>query len=215
LSAVDGTGADLELNYFLETPPALAWTLPKRFTLVAGTAPHGLYNEEVKSIFEFRVCLFLRDGLFIAHALPEEYVYLFNLAGVLSRLGRDAKVARYQAASRALIEDCHRLWQADGCPAQSDDADYADVTDALRRHLGAAVMDFDERAPAPLSLPEEAVPAAAAAVVRYMGDIVDARETALNDRRLMGVLRDALIESVPSQPVKQRLRRFADALRKR
>ena len=179
LFTVDERNDELELNYFLETDTALSWIWPRRFALVAGSGPHNLYNEEIKDIFEERASVFLRDGMFVAHTLPAPYLYLFDLAGMFARLGRGAKLARYDATTRRLIGDCYELWRAVGSPVRSDDADHSGVMAIVRRHLGSSLVDFDEETPIRLS-PASGAETAAAAVVMRLGDVVQARDEALN-----------------------------------
>jgi hypothetical protein len=179
LFTVDDQDDELELNYFLETEKALAWIWQRQFAVIAGSAPHNLYNEEIKDIFEARVSVFLRTSVFVAHALPARYLYVFDLAGMFSRLGRGVKLAQYDAATRNLIGECYDLWRAGGSPTHSDDADFSDVMAILTRHLGPVLVDFDERSPIPL-MPPSGVDTAAAGVVVRMGGMIQARDEALN-----------------------------------
>jgi hypothetical protein len=154
--ARDLDGSDVEINYFLETTPALQWIESKRFALVAGSAPHSMYNEEVKEIFEQRVALFLGDGVFVAHSLPQPYLYLFDRAALLARQARYARVDRYRTLSRAIVDDCYRIWQAQqsrATPAVRDGERCNELTGVLRAHLGDALLEFDEASP--MALPRE------------------------------------------------------------
>lgn len=198
LLAVDDKDGDLELNHFLEFPQALAWVLPKAFSVVVGSAPHGRYNEEIKDLFEQRVSAFLRDGLFVAHALPELEVYVFDLASMFNRVGRKAKLGAYESASRGLVERCYQLWHAKGRPVHSDSSDFSDEIAALRTHLGDALLDFDERSPRPLPH-VDAAGTAAAAMVKSLVDVVAARDRMLNIRVGEIAERDKIIESLQSE----------------
>src|SRR5947209_13551288 len=73
LFALDANGSDLEMNYFLESPHTLQWIVAKEFDVVLGSAPHSMYNEEVKEVFEWRVGLVIGRGRFVAHMLPKPY----------------------------------------------------------------------------------------------------------------------------------------------
>ena len=150
LIATDEEGRDIELNHFLESPAAFLWSVPKQFLCIVGTAPHSMHNDEVKDIFERRILLLLGDGRFLAHTLPNQYVYVLDLARLLERCGRDLKVQAYERRSRALVDDLHRLWLSSGSPAVADSPDYADVLQVLERQLGPALLAFDEVSPIPL-----------------------------------------------------------------
>ena len=147
LIATDEDGRPVELNHFLESPAALLWTVPRQFSCITGTDAHSVYNEEVKDIFEQRVLLLLGDGRFLAHTLPNPYVYVLDLARLLERCGRDVKVREYQHRSRALVDDLHRLWLASGSPSVADEADYTDVLKVLEKRMGPALLAFDEMGP--------------------------------------------------------------------
>jgi hypothetical protein len=91
LIATDDEGRDVELNHFLESPAAVLWTVANQFSCITGTEAHSVYNEEVKDIFERRVLVLLGEGRFLAHTLPNPYVYALDLARLLERCGRDLK----------------------------------------------------------------------------------------------------------------------------
>jgi hypothetical protein len=207
LFAVDPGRQHLELNFFLESARSLEWIRSRQFRIVTGSAPHGLYNEEVKRIFEERVCLFLRAGVFAAHTLPHQYVYLFDLASMFTRLGRDEKLGRYQSVLRGLIDDCYRSWMLGGRPAPSDCAPGPEVRDVLSRHLGSALLDFDEQSPIPLPRTDVGG-AGAASIVMELGDMVRARDQAMNGRRVAVLVRDAVIDRIPLPGLRRWLRRL-------
>jgi hypothetical protein len=145
---------DLELNYFLETPPALQWMARLAPSIVVGSSPHNLYNEEVKDIFEVRVAAVLRDAVLLAHSLPNPYVYLLDTDGLLERAGRGAKIAAYHESVARLLDDFHQQWVTRGRPAFDDAPDFSDVEATFARHLGRAALDFDEASPIPLATVE-------------------------------------------------------------
>ena len=142
--------SELELNYFLESERALQWIAKLEPRTIIGTAPHSLYNSEVKSIFELRVCVFLSGAALLAHTLPGKYVYVLDTDALLDRAGRETKVAAYKKTVDALLEDFHAQWRARGCPAEDDAPDYGDVEATIARHLGPAVLDYDEASPVPI-----------------------------------------------------------------
>jgi hypothetical protein len=177
LLALDDEGREVELTHFLESPAAVLWIGPKRFRCIVGTEAHSVYNEEVKAIFEQRVLLLMGDGRFLAQTLPNPYVYVLGLAQLVERCGRDIKNQKYERQSRALVDDLHRLWLASGSPAVADGDDYTDVMGVLERHLGPALLAFDEVSPIPL--PHEPITGACAGVVAHVQDVI-----AEHDRQL-------------------------------
>lgn len=160
LFSADAAGRELELNGFLESPEALRWILSRRFAVILGSAPHSLYNEEVKDTFEQRVAIVLGTGRFLAHALPKPYLFVLDLAGMLQRFNRSRKAADYGAICRAIVDDLHHTWTEAGNPLSSDNGSFVDVTNVLARHLGASVLSWDEASPVPLRRPDAAEPAA-------------------------------------------------------
>lgn len=147
---------ELELNYFLETSPFLRWVATVKPAVVLGSIPHNLYNEEVKDIFELRVALFLDQGTFLAHALPHPYVYALDTAALVDRVVRGPKIEAYRHTAEALLADLYTQWESRGRPAADDQTDFADVEIAMARHLGAALLDYDEASPIPLDSPDTA-----------------------------------------------------------
>jgi hypothetical protein len=145
----ESDGGAIELNHFLESSGALAWIGTRQFHAIVGSAPHNLHNDEIKSIFEERVALFIGDGVFLAHALPEPYVYVFDGIGLVSRFGRGRKVDAYRTRVRALIGDLQQHWEAEGRPAVSDAASYSIEMRILEKHLGRELLEFDETSPVP------------------------------------------------------------------
>jgi len=160
LLALDAVGDALELNYFLESAEALRWIVARRFAAVIGSAPHNLYNEEVKDIFERRVGIMLGPARFLLHTLPNPYVFSLSLPDLLQRFNRGRKAAEYGAVSRALIDDLHRAWAESGKPSVCDARSFDDAVGALERHLGANVLSWDEASPIPLDPPDSAGTAA-------------------------------------------------------
>ena len=156
LAASNAAGDDLELNYYLESPAALQWILNRQCAVVVGSAPHNLYNEEVKYIFERRVALFLGAGRFLAHTLPNPYVYALTLSDLLHRQSRPARIAEYGRTSQALVADLHAHWIALGGPVVEDETPFVDVAAVLSRRLEPDVSMFYDEAGLP-SPPLDAV----------------------------------------------------------
>jgi hypothetical protein len=197
LIATDEEGRDVELNHFLESPAAVLWCVPRQFQWVIGTEAHSVYNEEVKAIFEQRIVLLLGEGRFLAHTLPNPYVYVLDLARLLERCGRDLKVQEYERRSRAIVDDLYRLWQASGSPAVADGGDYADVLQVLESRMGTALVTYDEAGPIPL--PQTPITAALAEVVSHLRDVVSE-----HDRRLK-VMTDLHAERSEAVEIRERL----------
>jgi hypothetical protein len=154
LLALDAVGDALELNYFLESAEAIRWIVARRFAAVIGSAPHNLYNEEVKDIFEVRVGFILGAARFLIHTLPKPYVFSLSLPDLLQRFNRGQKVAKYEAVSRTLIDDLHRAWAESGKPSVCDARSFEDAICALERHLGPDILSWDEASPIPLDPPD-------------------------------------------------------------
>ncbi|HEX9366912.1 MAG TPA: hypothetical protein VF921_09800 [Vicinamibacterales bacterium] len=207
LFTMDDHGRAIELNHFLETPAVVRWAVSRRFGTIVGSAAHGLHNEEVKDIFEQRVCLLLGDGGFLAHTLPGPYVFRFDLPGLLHRLNRGPKLEAYTAASRALMDDLYRIWQRAGAPATCDDPGFSDVVPALARHLGPAVLAFDEAAPIPI--PQDGAADGLVRFVTHLRQVLFERDEHLAVLQEAVALRDTILDELrrDRETVLQRLRR--------
>ncbi len=199
LLSADAAGADLELNHFLESPPAVLWVVEKHFAFVVGSAPYAVYNDEVKEIFERRLAVLLGNGRFLAHTLPNEYVFVLDLPALLLRFGRRQKLEHYQGACRALVTDLHRRWTELGRPAASDDLADGVAAEALRRHLGPELLAFDEASPIPLARPDLGV--ACADLVVYFRDVLLDHDQRLRLTLEAVSARDALIVEVHAERV--------------
>lgn len=149
LFAESASGA-IEINHFLESADALAWVETRKCHVIAGSAPHNLHNEEIKSIFEERVALLIGDGVFVAHALPEPYLYVFDGPGLVNRFGRARKVNAYRERVRALLADLQQHWEREGRPTGSDSQTFTSEMQILERHLGRDLLQFDESSDVPL-----------------------------------------------------------------
>lgn len=200
LLAIDDEGREVELNHFLESPAAVLWCLAKRFRCIVGTEAHSVYNEEVKDILEQRVLLLLGDGRFLAHTLPNPYVYVLDLARLVERSGRDVKVREYERRSRALVDDLHRLWRASRSPAVADGDDYTDVLQVIERHMGPALLVFDEAGAIPL--PHDPITGAFAGVVAHVHDVIGE-----HDRQLLAMTK---LHAERSEAVEVRERLLAE-----
>ena len=207
LLTIDDQGREIELNHFLETPAVLRWAATRRFGTILGSAVHGAHNEEVKDILEQRVCLLLGGGCFLAHTLPGPYVFRFDLPALLHRLSRAPKVEAYTAACRALMDDLHGIWRREGAAATSDDPSFDDVVPALVRHLGPALLAFDEASPIPL--PRSDTGDGLVRFVMHLQQLLVERDEQLAERVSAVALRDTIIEELrrDQETVMQRLRR--------
>jgi hypothetical protein len=206
LLALDDEGREVELNHFLESPVVVRWAGPKRFRCSVGTEAHSVYNEEVKEIFEQRAMLLMGDGRFLAQTLPNPYVYVLDLGQLVERCGRDVKNQEYDRRSRTLIDDLHRLWLASGSPARADGGDYADVMGVLERHLGPALLDFDEVGAIPL--PHERITGAFARVIAHVQDVIGEHDRQLQvmtglhaERSEAVVIRERLLAELSAERV--------------
>jgi hypothetical protein len=197
LIATSEEGRAVELNHFLEDPAAVRWSVAKGFRCSVGTEAHSVHNDEVKEIFEQRVLLLLGDGRFLAHTLPNPYVYVLDLTRMLERCGRPLKVQEYERRSRAIVADLHQLWRASGRPAVADGADYADVMQVLERRLGPELLTFDEAGPIPL--PHEPMTSAFAGVISHLREVLSE-----HDRRLE-VMTDLHAERSEAVEIRERL----------
>jgi len=189
LFALDEQGRDLELNYFLETA-AFEWVSSKQFSLVAGTAPHSLYNDTVHTIFEQRVALLLRGGMFLAHALPERGVYLFDGPSLVQRFGRHIKVEAYKKWCRALVDDLHSEWMAQGAPGPVDDRDQTSIERILGTHLGSPMLAYDERGAIPFPH-HESVAGPVAEFLQHLHGLIHDRDVRLSEAIRDRAARDA------------------------
>jgi hypothetical protein len=147
--SIDDEGRPLEINHFLESPAGVLWTVPRQFRVIVGSAPHSLYNEEIKEIFEQRVCLLIGDGRFITHALPLPYLGILDVAAFLRRFSRRQKTEAYLARCRSFVQDCHAVWVERGSPALSDTGPMSEVLKLVGKHFGSQILLFDEGAPTP------------------------------------------------------------------
>jgi hypothetical protein len=199
-------GRDVELNHFLESPAAVLWSVSKQFRGLVGTEAHSLHNDEVKDIFEQRTLLLLGDGRFLAHTLPNPYVYVLDLARLVERAGRDIKVREYERRSRALVDDLHQLWLASGSPAVADGSDYTDVLQVMERHMGPALLAYDEAGAIPL--PHAPITGAFAGVVAHVHEVIGEHDrqlqamTALHAERSEAVeIRERLLAELSAERV--------------
>lgn len=193
-AAADAHGNELELNYFLEWPATLRWLASLDIQAVVGTTPHAQYNDYVNDIFEQRVALLLRQGVFLAHTLPQPYVYVFDAAGLLRRMDRLAALDQYRSACKSIVDDCYRLWRVEGSPAVSDRSDRRDVIDVLTTRLGPAILGFDEASPIPLQRPHDNT--RLATFVAHLNDAIAERQRLLDERIEAVQIRDDIIKQM-------------------
>jgi hypothetical protein len=220
LLAADANGQALELNYFLESPNAGMWIRTRRFDFVTGSVPHSLYNEEIKTIFEERLAAFVGGGRrFIAHTLPAEDLYVFDLPALLLRGGRPIRVDEYLATCREMMGRWHEQWIAAGQPPRADGTDLSPHVAVLADHLGDAILSFDETSSIPLERLDPLESATGA--VRYLQDAL-AKAQGLQSEvdRLQGEVnrRDVLLTQERarySRTIGGRSRAFVHALARR
>lgn len=196
LIAEDVGGQALELNHFLGSVTALRWIRSKRVHVVIGSSPHQLHNYEVKDIFEQRVALFLRDGMFLAHTLPAPYLYQFDLTHLLRRMVRASNTALYMSTCRSMVDDWYRLWRASGSPATCDSADFTGELAVVRKHLGDEVLAGDEELPVPLPRTDDLVHVSQ--FVTKLNDLILEIEAAYIERAAIAE-RDAIIERLQTE----------------
>jgi hypothetical protein len=166
-------GSHLELNYFLKRLEVARWVADRRFAVIVGSLAYSLYNEEVKAIFERRVALLIGDARFLAHALPNRYLYVLDAPALIRRFGRASALAAYTAAVGHLVGDLHAIWLAQGSPAINDGADFTDVRAALTRRLGGDLLSYDEASAIPLPAVDIS-PAVAELLSEVRGSLVGA-----------------------------------------
>ena len=205
LVSVDASGTGLELNHFLDSPTVTMWTAARRFEQVIGSAPSAVYNDEVKDIFERRLTLLIGDGRYLAHTLPNPYVFVLDLPALLVRLARRHKLAEYAATCRALADDLHRFWTDLGSPDVADEHDSSarletsGAFEIVRRHLRSDLLAFDEAAPVPLSKPD--LSHAFADVVAHLQQTLREHDEQLADRSEAVAAREAIIAEIQAERI--------------
>lgn len=208
LVSEDAAGTSLELNHFLDSPNVTMWTAARRFEQVIGSAPHAVYNDEVKDIFERRLTLLVGAGRYLAHTLPNPYVFVLDLPALLVRLARRHKMEEYAATCRALVGELHRLWIDLGAPdvpadpVRPPDAPALETTaafDVVRRHLRPDLLAFDEAAPIALSQPD--LSHAFADVVLHLQQTLREHDEQLADRSDAVTAREAIIAEIQAERV--------------
>jgi hypothetical protein len=207
LFSVDATGTSLELNHFLESPAAMVWAAQRRFDAAVGSAAHALYNDEVKEIFERRLPLLVGAGRYLAHTLPNRYVFVLDLPALLIRFSRLQKLEEYDRRCRALVEDLHRVWSALGRRAVADEPAASGVFQVLGRHLPPDVFAFDEESLTPLAQPD--LSRAFADLVLYLRSVLCEHAERLAEREAAVDVRDTIIENLrrEQETLPQRWRR--------
>jgi len=170
LPSADAQDRPLELNYFLESPVAGIWIRSKPVDYIVGSVPHSLYNEEVKDLLEERLSLFVGSSRFLAHTLPQDYVYVFDLPMMLRRSGRADKVKEYRATCRSMVDAWHRQWIDAGRPARDDGPDIRQAASVIGDHLGAGLLSPDESSP--ISIERLDPVASIVGTIRYLQDLL-------------------------------------------
>lgn len=227
LASADAAGLELELNHFLESPSTVHWALQRRFSVIAGSAAHSLYNEEIKTIFEQGACLLGQDALFIAHCLPLPFLYALDYAEFLERFGRDAKQAAYESLTRAMVDDLYRLWITEGRPAADDSARSTGAFGLVTSRLEARLERYDEDAVA--SLESRRVSAGSRDLTLHLRDVIhnhaeqwhlQTREIArlqavVDERNAAVLLRDNTVDALRNQlqPVYRKMWRLVKKAR--
>lgn len=180
LPAADAQGERLELNHFLESSAAGNWIREKVWAFCVGSAPHSLYNEEVKELFEQRLALYVGRRRLLAHTLPADYLYVFDLPMLMRRTVRQDQVDEYLANCRSMVSAVHRQWLAAGRPSRDESIDVSTVVGVLAEFLGAAVISFDELSPIPLKAAD--LTAGAISTVGYLQHVVRERDLSIAER---------------------------------
>jgi hypothetical protein len=108
-------GVDVELGFFLESPRAIRWAAERNPTLVLGSEPYAPNNEEVKDAFELRAAALLGAASFVAHSLPDDRVFCFDIKELWLRTARHEAIARHHARVQSGIGMLERAWKA-GAP---------------------------------------------------------------------------------------------------
>ena len=108
-------GQDLELAFFLESPRAIRWALERNATVVLGSEPYAPNNEEVKDAFEQRAAALLGAASYVAHSLPGDRVFCFDVQELWMRAARHESMARHHARVQSGMAALERGWK-DGAP---------------------------------------------------------------------------------------------------
>ena len=207
LFSVDAGGTSLELNHFLESPTVLSWAGRREFDVVVGSAPHAVYNDEVKSIFERRLILLMGTGHYLAHTLPNPYVFVLDLAALLVRASRELKLQEYSATCYAIVDDLYASWIELGRPAVSDQPGSCRAFQTVRTHLRPELLAFDEASPIPLETRVHT--RAFADLVLHLRGLLREHDERLADRNAAVDLRDSIIANLrrERETLIQRMRR--------
>ena len=111
-------GNDLDLVYFLESPRAIRWAAERNATVVLGSEPYAPNNEEVKDAFELRAAALLGAASYVAHSLPDDRVFCFDVKELWVRTARHESMARHHARVQAGMAALERAWK-EGTPADA------------------------------------------------------------------------------------------------
>ena len=104
-------GLDLDLAYFLETPRAIQWAAERAPTIVLGTEPYAPNNEEVKGVFELHVAALVGAASFVAHSLPDDRVFCFDVTELWLRAARPSAMDQHHARVQAAMASLERAWK--------------------------------------------------------------------------------------------------------
>jgi hypothetical protein len=104
-------GVDLDLAYFLETPRAIRWAAVRRPTVVLGTEPYAPNNEEVKGVFELHAAALVGAASFVAHSLPDDRVFCFDVTELWLRAARRSAMDQHCARVQAAMVSLERAWK--------------------------------------------------------------------------------------------------------
>jgi hypothetical protein len=180
LVALDSEGKPYDISFFLNLPVTLRWVHSRAHALVLGTVPHNLYNEEIQDVFERRVALLLGGGAFIAHTLPNEFVYVLRLADLLRRFGRESARRRYVSVAQAMVDELAQKWIEQGRPPVADTPN-TEAMAIMRRHLPEGVKNFDENHP--VAMESDNVDSIAEYVRELQATLVDASRSVIDAGR--------------------------------
>ena len=152
-------GLDVDLLFFLENPRAIRWAVERNATVLLGSEPYAPNNEEVKDAFELRAAALLGAASYVAHSLPDDRVFCFDVKELWIRTARHESMARHHARVQSGMAALERAWK-DGAPmdaslvsdelvGQDLDPNQPAIVDASRhthdRLSRALAEDRDER----------------------------------------------------------------------
>jgi len=104
-------GLDVDLVFFLETPRAIRWSAERNATVVLGSEPYAPNNEEVKDAFELRAAALLGAASYVAHSLPDDRVFSFDVKELWRRTARHIALDQHHERVLAGMASLERAWK--------------------------------------------------------------------------------------------------------